>query len=87
MVPAKASRTLADAAAFVEAEGIAADAAYTEALNAAQAQEAHQVQRGVDGGGGMDTTLENSSITRTQLVVPPRVFMGVFCLSSPVRRG
>eukprot|EP00752_Nemacystus_decipiens_P012948 g11458.t2 len=44
VVPVKASRTLADAAAFVEAEGIAADAAYTDALNAAQAQEGHQPQ-------------------------------------------
>eukprot|EP00903_Cladosiphon_okamuranus_P016821 g15513.t1 len=44
VAPAKASRTLADAAAFVEAEGIAADAAYTDALNAAQAQEAHLAQ-------------------------------------------
>lgn len=47
--PPKASRTLADVAAFVEAEGIAADAAYTEALNAAQAQEGHQVRW--EGGG------------------------------------
>lgn len=46
-VPPKAStsRTLADAAAFVEAEGIAADAAYTDALNKAQAQEGQQVTR------------------------------------------